>query len=241
MKLKIAICDDEAIFLNDVAAYIRSAIEKTNQTCEIIPCTSGHELVQLCAGSFVDAVFLDIAMPGIDGFETAKRLLELQKKTLIVFVSSKETMVFSSYEFQPFWFVPKSNMPLLETVAERAVQKMIANRQTVLSKPIKLENQMVEVDFKEVAYIRNDEHYVTLVYKDGKTSCGYREKLDVVEESLKGHWFLRCHSRFLVNCRMIRTIEASSCTLVNDEQIPISRARIGDTKKIFQDYLRSIR
>lgn len=205
------------------------------------PAKEATTLLKNVRPNILTRFFLDIALPGFNGLETAERLLEIQKDAVLVFVSNQESMVFSSYEYHPFWFVPKSQMKLLEIVTEKVIEKIDSCKNEVLKKQITMEKKLVEVNFHEIAYFENSDHYVRLVSKSGEVSNSYREKLGSVEAQLKENWFVRCHSRYLVNCRMISYIEASACELLNHEKIPISRKRMNCTKTMFQEYLRSIR
>lgn len=240
--LDIAICDDEQIFISKISEYIISATKKKEIKCRIHNCQSGAELLKLCEEKKIDAVFLDIAMPGIDGFETAKQLLKIRSNLILVFVSSKEAMVFSSYEYKPFWFVPKSQMSMMEIVVNKLIKKIELEAKEYPIIAINVEdNRVVEIDIREIAYFKTDDHYIRLVMKSGKKSDSYRYKLDSIEKQLEDKWFVRVHSRYLVNCRMISLIEKNTCILTNGEHIPISRVNMASAKSIFQKYLRSKR
>ena len=65
--------------------------------------------------------------------------------------------------------------------------------------------------------------------------------LEQIEKQLSKYWFARIHNRYLVNCRMISSIEKNSCKLLNGEELPVSRAKMAHTKEMFQSYLRSTR
>lgn len=240
--LDIAICDDEQIFISKISEYIISATNNQGIKCRIHNCQRGTELIKLCEEKNIDAVFLDIAMPGINGFETAEQLLKIRSNLILIFVSSKETMVFSSYEYKPFWFVPKSQISMMEIVVNKLIQKIESETKEYPIIAINVEdNRVVEIDIREIAYFKTDDHYIRIVMKSGKKSDSYRYKLDAIEKQLEDKWFVRVHSRYLVNCRMISLIERNSCILVNKEQIPISRTNMASVKEIFQKYLRSRR
>lgn len=98
------------------------SIEQTSSRdikCNILTCNRGEKFIELCQKEKVDAGFLDISMPGLNGFETAEKILEIRKKIEIVFVSSKEKLINSSYEYKPFWLVPKSQISMLEIVIRK--------------------------------------------------------------------------------------------------------------------------
>lgn len=240
--MNIAICDDEQIFIETISSCLLNIANKKNKKCNIYTYHRGESLIEQSKKVNFDAVFLDISMPGINGFETAETLLKTRKSLVIVFVSSKESMVFSSYEYKPFWFVPKSQISMLEIVINKLFNKIESEENENLFIAINIENNKVmEIELKETAYFKTDDHYVQLVMKDKSMSINYRNKLDNIENQLSKHWFVRVHSRYLINCRMISTIEKAECILTNGEKIPISRSKMAHTKEKFQNYLRSIR
>lgn len=241
MKLKIAVCDDEEIFIEQISAYISDAAKKHNAECSFVFCNSGNELIKICKTQRIDAIFLDIAMPGFNGFETAEQLLKIRSSIVLVFVSNKESMVFSSYEYKPFWFVPKSKMELLEIASDRVVKKLKTDRLESDIITIKIENRIMEINLEKIMYFKTEDHYIRMIYKDGKVSDSYREKLDNIEVQLNEHAFVRCHNRCLVNCRKISCIENSLCVMLNNEKIPVSRNKLTNTKEAFQAYLRRTR
>ncbi|MBR5271587.1 MAG: response regulator transcription factor [Clostridia bacterium] len=240
--MKIAICDDEKKYIDEISDYISKIALNRGREYKVFICKNGYEIVRLCKKVKLDAIFLDIAMPGFDGFETAKQLLEIRKNIIIIFVSSQEGKVFNSYEYQPFWFVPKSNMQILDIVVDKMIDK-IENYETENALiAINVEHKkVIEVNLKEILYFKTNDHYLQAVYKDGHISESYRYKLDHVEKQLISCYFVRVHNRYLVNCRAVSYIEKSSCILSNGEEIPISRAKMAQTKEIFQNYLRSVR
>lgn len=240
--IHVAICDDEKIFCDRILKCMLDVTNKQGLKCTSYICERGTELIKLCEEKKIDAVFLDIAMPDINGFETAERLLKIRSSLIIVFVSSQESMVFSAYEYKPFWFVPKSQSTMLEIVVNKLIKKVETQVSEYPIIAINIEaNKILEIDLREAAYFKTDDHYVRLISRNGSESKSYRCKLDFIEQQLSEHWFVRVHSRYLINCRMIRLIEKNTCVLSNDEHIPISRANMATTKDAFQKFLRSKR
>lgn len=87
--MQIAICDDEKLYIDTISSYVNKISKKHNKKCDIFTCCRGETLVEMCEKEVFDAVFLDISMPGINGFKTAEKLLKIRKNTVIIFVSSK--------------------------------------------------------------------------------------------------------------------------------------------------------
>lgn len=239
--INIAICDDETVFAESLSVQIKNEIIQNNETCTEYICSNGTTLIELCQNESIDVAFVDISMPEMNGFDIAEKLKELNKNILLVFVSGNDRLVFQSYEYQPFWFIPKSQMQLLKIVIVKIIEKMNMRDEEKRTINVSLNKRMIGVNLKEIYYIKNDDHYIRLITDKSEQSESYRCKLDVLEDQLRDYWFVRTHKRFLVNCRAIKEIEKSKCILKNDEEIPISRAKIADVKNKFQDYMRWVR
>lgn len=238
--MNIAICDDEKLYIDKISECINKIADKQGIWCDIHTCNNGKKLIDLCKEKKIDAVFLDIAMPGINGFETADELLQIRNNIALVFVSGQEAMVFSSYAYKPFWFVPKSKFAMLEMVTERLIKTVEDNKEKQTVIPVKVESKkVVEIDLEDTMYIKADGHYVNIFSKGAKRSDSYRSKLDAIGMQLEPHGFVKVHNRYLVNLRMISVIEKSGCVLLDGTEIPISRANLAKTKELFQKHLRS--
>ena len=59
------------------------------------------------------------------------------------------------------------------------------------------------------------------------------------EEQLKGHWFIRCNSCYLVNARKIKRVEKLDIQLINDEVIAISHPKKKSFMESFRKYVLS--
>ena len=189
----------------------------------------------------IDVVFLDIMMPGFDGFNIAERLRQTKKDIMIVFVSNKENTVFSSYKYNPIWFIPKNQMQFVEPVVDKIINRMKENEEDLSLVQIKMGSRVVELDIRKIKYFKTEGHYINYFCNDGYKSESFRCPKCEVEMQLEGLWFVKTHNRYLVNIRQIHSISNNAVTLSDREKIPISRAQLDIVKDKFQDYLRSIR
>lgn len=69
-----------------------------------------------------DLVMLDIEMPGMNGFQLAKRIGMERGTPCLIFVSAHESFVFDAQAFMPLWFVRKS---MLGRDMYKALQKYV--------------------------------------------------------------------------------------------------------------------
>lgn len=239
IEMYIAICDDEPVFTERLKVLLSREFSKYNEPCVFITSVSGSELLEQCLSETIDVVFLDIAMPGIDGMETAKRLRAIRSEIMIVFVSSKESFIYDTYEYNPIWFIPKNQISMLG----RAVKKITEKSKFLASNfiQLRLENEIIELNVHNIKYFKTIEHYVNYYNRDNIMSKSYRCKLVEVEAQLSALWFVRSHNRYLVNLQCVRAIDKKELVLFDNERIPISRAYINTVREKFQDYFRSVR
>ena len=109
MKIKIALCDDDARALPVIAGAAESAFNSQGIQTEIYRFSSGPALLEAMERTHFNLLLLDIEMPGMDGIAVGKKLRSMEDDIKIVFVSEAESRVFESFQVQPLGFVRKSN------------------------------------------------------------------------------------------------------------------------------------
>ncbi len=83
---RVLLVDDEESFLEVLA----ERLERRGLSVEAV--ASGAMAVELAQRERFDAVVLDLAMPGMDGLETLRRLLEVQPTLQVMILSGQATV-----------------------------------------------------------------------------------------------------------------------------------------------------
>jgi DNA-binding NtrC family response regulator len=83
---RVLLVDDEESFVEILAERMRS------RGLEVSCATSGREALQKAQEAAYDAVVLDLAMPGLDGLETLRRMRELQPDLQVMILSGRATV-----------------------------------------------------------------------------------------------------------------------------------------------------
>jgi DNA-binding NarL/FixJ family response regulator len=83
-EVRVVVVDDQEPF----RSAARAVVEVTNGFTFAGEATSGAEAVELCKEVEPDLVLLDVRMPGMDGFETARRIGPSHPDTVVVLLSS---------------------------------------------------------------------------------------------------------------------------------------------------------
>jgi len=78
--------DDEVSFLDALAERLRM------RGLEVVCAKSGREALTEVETHVFDAVVLDLAMPGLDGIETLRRLRQLQPELQVMILSGRATV-----------------------------------------------------------------------------------------------------------------------------------------------------
>ena len=230
--LNIIVCDDELAFANVLKEKIEKICkgEKINIKVE----TSGSSLLKNKDLDKLDAVFLDIEMPGMDGIRIADEIRKFNQYVHIVFVSNREELVYQSLVYRPFRFIRKSKMNIELDEALKALVKDIheGNRYIVIGNSSK----SYKVHIADIIYIESSKHDIT-IHTEEEIIC-VRDTMTRLEDVLEKYYFIRIHSGYLVNPKYIYSIGTKDVILDNKVELPISRHKIADTKKRFFEYSR---
>lgn len=84
--INICLCDDDNIVAKGLRRIIDKELKKRNLNANIIIVNSGKELLSIVENT--DVVFLDIEMPGTDGFETARLIKKKNSKCVIIMATN---------------------------------------------------------------------------------------------------------------------------------------------------------
>ena len=230
MKIKIALCDDDARALPVIAGAAESAFNAQGIQTEIYRFSSGTALLQAMERTHFNLLLLDIEMPGMDGIAVGKKLRAMEDDIKIVYVSEAETRVFESFQVQPLGFVRKSNFlndiaAVVELYVKTSSQEQVGNYLELSTR-----SGLLSLKSKQVRYIEGSRNY-QLLYMDGKKEpIEVKMTMERLEEMTEPYGFIRVHKGYLVNYLYIQRISTGEVTLLDGTEIPIGRSKVGEVK-----------
>lgn len=234
---KIAICDDESAFIHAMKAHINTILSKKQLEYDIVCYEDGRKFASACRQETFQIVILDIDMPEMSGFQIAREMLENNEKTLLIFCTSHNELVYDSFTYQPFWFVRKENYKEeLENILLRADEKISSIEQTW---NIEVKGELHCLALQQILYIDSYQHKVYIHLEDG-SYVAYRDNLASVEQKLKHDGFIRINSGCIVNVRWIKHVKQSEIILKKENQpsLSISRGKTAEVRQALHQHLR---
>ncbi|MDT0642821.1 LytTR family DNA-binding domain-containing protein [Zunongwangia sp. F363] len=179
----------------------------------------------------IDLIFLDIVMPGFDGFDFIRAL---NYNPQIILISSSKSFALNVFEFDNITdYLLK---PIKKDKFESAITKASSRKKGTKAEVKKPEEEVLSRE-ESVLYINIDKRLIKIDIPgikmiEAKGNFIYIKTLDEnyitystlkkIEEKLPASKFLRVHRSFIINLEMIVDIQDNS-VLIGKEVIPISR------------------
>lgn len=229
--MRIAICDDERTFLEELEEKIYKIIPRLD--CDVEPFSCAEDL--LSSSMAYDIIFLDIEMQGMDGMSCARKIRQSNKDIPIVFLTSHTEMAVEGYEVSAFRFLPK---PVEETKLESTLQDLIRLKMQRRSVIVKHEGEEVVVVPSDVLFIESDNNNVRIKTTSG--TCSTRMKITDAIDLLNGpcDTIRRVHRCTAVNLMHVSRIRDKEAVLDDGSVIGISRSYYRDFKNGLYEYVR---
>jgi len=193
-------------------------------------CRNGAEALAALDASAPDVVFLDIQMPGIDGFEVIRRRT-VERMPEVVFLTAYDQFALRAFEAEALDYLVK---PVSEA-RFAATMKRLMKRLRSSATATRDENIVVTtsrgatvLNVGEIDWIEAAGNYAQLWV--GQRSYFLRESLQLLEERVGRHGFIRAHRRALVRLDGVRELTrdrsgALVAALDCGARIPVSRRR----------------
>jgi two-component system LytT family response regulator len=193
-------------------------------------CRNGAEALAALDALTPDVVFLDIQMPGIDGFEVIRRRT-VERMPEVVFLTAFDQFALRAFDAEALDYLVK---PVSEA-RFAATMKRLMKRLRSSATATRDENIVVTtsrgatvLNVGEIDWIEAAGNYSQLWV--GSRGYILRESLQSLEERVRKHGFVRAHRRALVRLDGVRELTRDSAGALVAElgcgaRIPVSRRR----------------
>ena len=254
MPLSAVIVDDEQLALDELSYLLKSV----DDVSVVAQGRNGLEAVNLIKEHSPDLVFLDVQMPGLDGFGVIKKLLDRRiALPQIVFATAYDQYAVKAFEVNAVDYLLK---PFDKKRVSQAIEKARKKLEGASPSNDKLESlvKMLEaqrpqkskvllrsagrlflVDQKDVCFASIEDGVISVVAAnlEGQSNCRTLEEL---LDGLDSDMFWRAHRSYVVNINRIKEVVPwfkSSYQLRMDDrkqtEIPVSRAQTKRLRELF--------
>lgn len=225
--MRISIVDDDKNWRERVKAEIQKYDK--NKEFEIDVFASGESYLN--SKNTYDISFIDIEMPGIDGFETITKAKENSDEGIYVILTTHAEMSRRGYLVNAFRYIDKAHLEELQEAINSAIIVLGRNEKITVNV---ISDGPRELVLKNIIYIETERHYIVIHTKQGDIKCS--NNMTEIENMLQGKWFCRCHNVYIVNLDEIDHFHEKNERIVylsNGADIDISYRKLSQFKKLY--------
>ena len=227
--MRISIVDDDRNLLERVKTEIQK-YDKYKEF-EIDVFESGESY--LSSKKLYDLSFIDIEMPGIDGFETITQARKNNDEGVYVILTTHAEMSRRGYLVNAFRYIDKAHLEELQETINSAI--LVLGRNEVITVNV-INDGPRELVLKNIIYIETEKHYIVIHTKQDDIKCS--NSMTEIENMLQGKWFCRCHNVYIVNLDEIDHFHERNERIVylsNGADIDISYRKLSQFRKLYLD------
>lgn len=230
--MKVVIVEDERLAREE----LKSLLVKHSNIQILGEASNAEEGIEKIKELKPDLIFLDIQMPGMNGFEMLKKLDEIPK---VIFITAYDEYALKAFEVNALDYLLK---PVDPERLKESLQKVeqpeeefstilkVQNKNKVLSPGDKIFIKDGEkcwfVDINDIRIFESDGNYVKVYFNNSRPLI--LRSLNSLEERLDDNVFFRANRKFIINLNWVTSIEnwfngGLQVSLKDGEKVEISR------------------
>lgn len=244
MSLRALIVDDES----DARENLRIMLEDHCPEVEVVAqAASAEQARTLIDDHKPQALFLDIKMPGEDGFSLLRSVKHLELP--VVFTTAYDEYALQAFKQNALDYLEK---PIDPEELKRAVRKLaklntdpaagaqhVSALEALMNDPasplstrvaVPSRDGLVLIKHEDITYLEASDSYTTVFTRDGKKTISSKH-IRVFETNLDAKKFFRVHKSYIINLEHLKGFsrgEGNMAMLDNGALIPVSRRRLPD-------------
>ncbi|MCI8297811.1 MAG: response regulator transcription factor [Lachnospiraceae bacterium] len=231
---RILLCEDSEQDRIWIKGQLDAIFDEMGQAYQLSEFMAGEQVLFHMEQGLYDIAIFDVELGRTDGIEIAKRLRQIDRNVVILFISVHSKNVFSCFTAEPLIFLSK---PLKKADFASYIQKAVQKADEILKDryTVSMNSSVFAVSVRDILYFESTGRTVRL--RADRTEFVFYGKLSTLEEDLRLRTFFRCHQSYLVNMDHCFEITGRDVRLSNGERIPVSRSKNKEFKEAFMRYL----
>lgn len=207
--MKVIIVDDEY----PARKELRYFIEKYTDMEIVGEFDNGLDVLNYIQENTLDAIFLDINIPKLDGMLLAKTIDKFEKRPKVIFITAYDNYAIEAFKLEVFDYILKpysderiiSMLNRLKDECNRNNNKDEIKYKKVSNKISLWKNNKIHIiDINDIYYCEARERYTHIFTKDEEYEI--REGISEIEKTISNNNFFRSHRSYLVNLEKIEEV-----------------------------------
>ena len=231
MKIKCIIIDDEPL----AAEVLENYLDEFSNMDLVGTYTNPLEALGVIESGEVDAVFIDINMPKMNGLDFIK---SLEANPYFIITTAYREYAVESFDLDVLDYLVKPIpftrfLKSINKLSQKFLNEKSAETSSQLVEKsfifLKVDKKLMKIKFEDIYYIESLKDYIKVFTSSGDYLA--HKSLSSISEEVPSKQFIRIHRSFTVALDKIQAVEGNS-VLITGKRIPIGRKYINHAKDV---------
>lgn len=219
--IKCLVIDDEPLALQQLASYV----EKIPYFTLVAQCHGAVEAREIIDRERVDAIFVDINMPDINGMDFVK---QLSAPPIVVFTTAYSEYAVDGYKVDAVDYLLKPfGLDDFKRAATKVKKRYELENNAAAQQPaddddsifLKTEHRVIRANIADIRYVEDMSEYLK-IYIEGQRPIIMLLSMKKLEERLPSY-FMRIHRSYIVNMKKVSEVSKSRVAIDADTVLPV--------------------
>lgn len=219
--IKCLVIDDEPLALQQLASYV----EKIPYFTLVAQCHGAVEAREIIDRERVDAIFVDINMPDINGMDFVK---QLSAPPIVVFTTAYSEYAVDGYKVDAVDYLLKPfGLDDFKRAATKVKKRYELEKNAAAQQPaddddsifLKTEHRVIRANIADIRYVEGMSEYLK-IYIEGQRPIIMLLSMKKLEERLPSY-FMRIHRSYIVNMKKVSEVSKSRVAIDSDTVLPV--------------------
>ena len=234
--MRILICDDDALIIEQLQKYIKIFFENIDVKCPELICFSDGESLLADKGE-KDILFLDVEMPGMNGIYVGKELKKKNENIIIFIVTSYSEYLDEAMRFHVFRYLSK---PLDRQRFFRNMKDAVDLYNTMTVKiPVETKQGVHTLLASSVIAVEAQGRKVTV----HTTLCDFESthNMQYWLELLPKNRFFQTHRSFIINFEHVTDFDRNLVHMADNQSAYLTKRKYSSFKEAYLLYLETLK
>ena len=219
--IKCLVIDDEPLALQQLASYV----EKIPYFTLVAQCHGAVEAREIIDRERVDAIFVDINMPDINGMDFVK---QLSAPPIVVFTTAYSEYAVDGYKVDAVDYLLKPfGLDDFKRAAAKVKKRYELENNAAAQQPaddddsifLKTEHRVIRANIADIRYVEGMSEYLK-IYIERQRPIIMLLSMKKLEERLPSY-FMRIHRSYIVNMKKVSEVSKSRVAIDADTVLPV--------------------